>query len=369
MERLRLPPSDAYTLQVLDHLAAGRRVTAAPDPAAPATLTPELVDVGLKRLASHCLDFLLRAGGHRERTVLREGRRVRARLWDDASSGAFRLQLSAASREVWALLLKPAPRRRGNVKGLSAKRIRARSAQDRGPRMGGVGDWLFFALAQANLARGRLGGWNAQDVLALLEVELGLLSPLATLGSLRPRTPGGQELPLWLGKLAQPACAPVLESMDDALVGWWTDRLRAALELRPLGARAECLAGAGRVLSGYLDALDAARRADLCRALMRLSVVLASELLAGTADEVRQTVIHRAPPRSMAQRDEATQAAASVAALGTRLLDLRDEMAACGYGDERYEEAQLYVADADALLVPARERLLTVAHALGGQLG
>ena len=350
-------------------MAAGTRVTATPDPAEPMGLTTEVVDTGFKRLASHCLRFLVHAGAYRERTVLRHGRRVRARLWEDEASADFRLQFTATSREVWALLLKPAsPPKRGSVKGLSAKRIRARAAQDRGPRMGGIGDWLFLAMARAHLAGGHLRGWNSPDVLALLEIELGLLSPLATLGSMRSRTPGGQELPLWLGKLLQPGCVVVVESLDDVLVGWWIDRVRAALEQRPLEARAQRLAEAGSVLGGYVDALNAAGRADLCRATMRFAVELASVLLPGSADEVRERIIHRAPPRSMAQRDQALQAAASVATLGTRLLALRDELAACGYGDDRYEEAQLYVADADAVLEPARERLLTVAHALGGQL-
>ena len=71
----------------------------------------------------------------------------------------------------------------------------------------------------------------------------------------------------------------------------------------------------------------------------------------------------------MAERDQAMQAAAGVADLGPRLLQLRDQMAARGYGDDRYEEAQLYLADADDILAPARERVLLVAHALSGRLG
>ena len=369
MERLRLPPARAHALEVLDCLAAGRRVlTAVPEPVA--AMEPDLVSAGMERLGSRCLQFLVRAGGYRERAVLRGGRRVRARLWDGEANEGFSLRFTALSREVWAAMLQPAARRRrGKVKKLSAKRVRAKASMERAPRVGGTGDWIFMALALTHLAEGRLRGRGGDEEIESLETELCLLSPLATLAGLRPRTPGGQDMSLWLSKLLEPGAVRVVECLDDVLVRWWRRRLGHILRRRPLKDRGERLAQSGKVLGAYLDALDQAGRADLCRPLMSFVVALGDEVLDGDPDEVRQQIICGARPRSMAERDQAMQAAAGVADLGPRLLQLRDQMAARGYGDDRYEEAQLYLADADDILAPARERVLLVAHALSGRLG
>ena len=244
MDRICLPPSQAHALEVMDHLAAGKRVVTRPDPAAPVdTLEPELLSLGMQRLARHCLQFLVRAGGYRERSLLRGGRRVRARLWDPDGDDDFRLQFTAASLELWTLMLHPLqPPRRGQIKGLSARRIRTQISCHRGPRLGGTGDWLFVALARAHLAEGRLLGQRSDEFVAVLETELGRLSPLAALGALRPTAPGGLRPEAWLGRLLSPDRVKLVECLDDVLAGWWTGRVEAALELGPLEVRTARLA-------------------------------------------------------------------------------------------------------------------------------
>jgi hypothetical protein len=58
-----------------------------------------------------------------------------------------------------------------------------------------------------------------------------------------------------------------------------------------------------------------------------------------------------------------------VADVGVRLLRRRDELAGERYGDERYDEAQVYVGEADRVLTPARRQVEGVARALSGVIG
>jgi hypothetical protein len=69
------------------------------------------------------------------------------------------------------------------------------------------------------------------------------------------------------------------------------------------------------------------------------------------------------------ERDALRRALARVVQLGERLLRTRDRLAAEGFGDPRYEESQLLLADVDQLLRPHFPRLDALASALTGRIG
>ena len=101
-DTLRVTPPEARALEILDALCRGRssRVRSRP----PELLRPELIELGARRMAVTCLQFLRDASGCEDRQVLRSGRRARGRLWDPGFADEFKLRFTAASLDLWRQL-------------------------------------------------------------------------------------------------------------------------------------------------------------------------------------------------------------------------------------------------------------------------
>ena len=96
---LSVSVQEGHALEVLDLLCRGRalRINAKEPLTRP---RPELTEVAGRRIAASILRVLVE-GGRRERTVLRDGRRVDGRIWDRELLRDFSLRFSAASYTLW----------------------------------------------------------------------------------------------------------------------------------------------------------------------------------------------------------------------------------------------------------------------------
>ena len=56
-------------------------------------------------------------------------------------------------------------------------------------------------------------------------------------------------------------------------------------------------------------------------------------------------------------------------AIGVRLADLHDRFAALRYGDDRWDEGQLYINSYDEILSPHIDRVRTLERGLRGIIG
>ncbi|MEZ4452214.1 MAG: hypothetical protein R3B09_22300 [Nannocystaceae bacterium] len=158
MRALRVTPEEGHALEVLDFLTRGRAIRIEPsepisDP------RPELIELVARRLGVIGLRILV-DGGWREDTVLRGGRRVRGRIWDEPLLGAFRLRYTAASHDLWLQMTQ----RLAEV-SRSAEVIEGQGTSKRARRVirriiktadTDTGDWLLYALTARALARSRL---------------------------------------------------------------------------------------------------------------------------------------------------------------------------------------------------------------------
>jgi hypothetical protein len=325
MVRPYFDENEGLALTLLDALATGRP----PSHTLPRNLEPseELIRIGCHRLNIHLCRHLLHAGGHRERTVLREGRRVTGRLWDGGVDRTFRLRFTEASLRLWL-----------------DHRVRVEGTE--------CGDWLFYERAQAS-------GFDPKTE-AMLGRRLRSASPLVVLASLEPHIAERAAIRNQLARLLQTRSVRMIECLDDPLLAGWLDAVRAAAQhsvgLAPLTLRFEAMA---EVLDAWVDVLDEKRRLDLTAALMRLMAAL----------DLSLESLARHPARNVHERQAAQQAMARLVAVGVRLETLRDRFAALRYGDERWDEGQLYLALFDGLLAPHRDRLRGIERELRGVIG
>ncbi len=327
----------------------------------------ELSEIAGRRIAATCLRVLT-VGGRRERVVLRDGRRVRGRIWDAARSHGFRLRFTAASHELWVqttVRLAELARPDAVVEGEGSSR-RARRQIRRIIKVAetDTGDWLVYALAARNLARVRLPAEIRED----LDRRLCLGSPLAILFTLTDvvERPGTAAL---LDRLLDGPAVVLVECLEDLLAEQWCEQIAEAMRVATAERRTERLGAVAAVLEAWVDLLDERGRLDLCRPIGLAFARLLAGAWAGAPDEVAQRLRSGASVIQRARRDELERALARVVRVGERLQGLRERMAGERFGDPRYEEAQVYLELHDLLLRPLQRRLAALVNLLTGRLG
>lgn len=364
---LQVSVDEGHALEVLDLLCRGRAIRIVPTQPL-AEPRPELSHLAARRLAAAAVR-LLAEGGRRERVVLRDGRRVRGRIWDAAMTAGFRLRFTAATHELWVqttLRLAEIARNTEVVDGQgSSKRVRRQIRRIIKIADTDTGDWLVYALAFRHLARVDMPEEIRED----FGRRLSLGSPLATLFALEDHLAEARvDLTDYLSRLVDGPAVCLLECLEDLLVEQWSDQISVCMRAGA-STRGPRLDAAAATLSAYLDCLGRARRLDLARPVVRALVRLLDGPWSGQPGEVVQRLHAGVPASTLSERDALRRSLARVVQLAERLLRHRDRMTAEAFGDPRYEEAQLFISACDELLRPHFARLDALASALTGRLG
>lgn len=364
---LRVSVDEGHALEVLDLLCRGRAIRIVPvrplsEP------SPELTQLAARRLAATSMR-LLAEGGRRERVVLRDGRRVRGRVWDPAFNHGFRLRFTAATHELWIQTtqrLAEIARSSEVVEGQgSSKRARRQIRRIIKIADTDTGDWLVYALAYRHLARIDMPTEIRDD----FGRRLCLGSPLATLFALEDHLgEGGLDLVEYLGDLVHGPGVRLVECLEDLLVDQWVAQIDACMRTTADLRRTRLLAAA-TTLHAWLGALDRHHRLDLTTSVSRALARLLDHAWSGSPAEVVQRLFTGTSLGTFVEKDALRRALAGVVQVAERVLRLRDRMAAHGFGDPRYEESQLLLAACDEHLRPHFPRLDALASALTGRLG
>lgn len=368
MEALKISVDEGHALEVLDLLCRGRAIRIVPG--APVEVPrPELAAVAARRLAAVCMRLLAETG-YKEQVVLRRGRRVRGRIWDAALNEGFALRFTAATYELWVQTtqrLAEIARTTEVVEGHgSSKKARRQIRRIVKVADTDTGDWLLYALAVRHFARVAMPAEIRED----FGRRLCLGSPLATLFALDARPhegPGllGEQLDL----LIDGPGVRLVECLEPLLATQWAEQVEVCMGFGPGEGRTARIEAAADVFDGYLACLERHGRLDLCRPLCRALALLAGGAWAGAPQAIVSRLVGDVGPTTHAQRDALRRSLARIVGLGARVWALRDELARAGYGEPRYEEAQLVLAACDALLRPHLRRLDALASALTGRIG
>lgn len=325
-----------------------------------------LLEAGARCITRSVARYLCADEGYRERVVLRDGRRVSGRVWSPSLGRGFTPRYTAASRGFWLAASESLPLLGALDASPEAVRKASRVAAGLVDTDGTAsGDWVFFAMAHASLPAFRL----ASQQMLTVQRRLRIGSPLAAL--LYPDTASNpDELRGQYGRLVARDSVRVVECVEARLARAWSAYAAQTWAARQspddLTQRWSAL---GRTMHGWLDAVDRAGRMDLARPLLRAAAAIMAGPFAGGGESVRATLATAPGLRNLKERDALLEAAAGVADVAVRLVRRRDELAGERYGDERYEEAQVYVGEADRALTPLRRQVEGVARALSGVIG
>lgn len=322
------PPDVLTRLRLIDLALGGRGRALAKDPPQLAHPPLSLCVEASRRINRLCLKFLVQSGGATPRTVLRGGERVRGCLWDRPLKTGFQLRFGVATTHLWS--------RWAQTPLLNTSRkVRRRRLRNWLPIYDcDTGDWIVFARLRSHLNR---IGWTAVASEALDRRCL-KLSPLAALAALRVEVDDAAH---FLAQLVAPHAVRVVECVDAWLIRQWRQRLSVLTHgnIEPVEIDA-----ATAVIDGWYTVLDAAGRCDLARALMQVT----HEWIVRTdAHEVR-TRVGRRPDRIVVRA-----ALARLADAAARPVAIRGALMNQRYGDARYAEAQLFLADYDAYFAEA----------------
>lgn len=364
MMPLRVSVDEGHALEVLDLLCRGRAVRITPTQ--PVTQPrPELTELAARRIASTCLRALTESG-RRERVVLRDGRRVRGRIWDAARSAGFRLHFTAASHDLWVQTtqrLADIARVSEVIEGEGGSRnVRRQIRRIVKTTETDTGDWLLYALARRNLAHAAM----PPEIREELGRRLCHGSPLACLCALVDL---GDDNAAWLGRLLAGPTVVLVECLEDLLAAQWAEEITACMRNGGGERRTERLEGAAAVLECWLGHLDEHGRLDLARPLCLAFARLLEGAWAEAPAEVAQRLLSGASLVQRSQRDALLRALARVVRLGARMHALRDALARERFGDPRHEEAQLWLEIHDTLLRPQHRRLDALVNHCTGRLG
>lgn len=346
--------------------------------------SPALCEAVGRTLAAACMQLLLNNGGAELRTVLREEREGReqgtpgmrrktGRLWDPELNELFDVRFGRASRSFWvATTNKLVPlahkkRRPTTPQEAAVTREDKKLVKDVAPDgFDGVGDLLFLAIAHENIA----GLGLPPSLEDLLRHELRTASPLALLAC--PDDPdiderGARGL---LHTLTAPAPIRCVECLDKLLVEGWLVRFRMAVihsaDRDEFMGRLRAFA---RVLRIWLALLDGAGRLDLSRSVVRFLADLPARGLPAGLD-LRNHCLRLGGTTSIAQRDEALRALGDVLELRLAVDEARVRLSGERYGDERFEEAQLFLRMLDSDLgASKRGPLDAMARTVSGAVG
>jgi hypothetical protein len=334
----------------------------------PASPRAAFVQAVGERIVRRCLEELVRRGGWRPRTVLRDGRRVAGSVFEPELGSGFDLRFTEstarfaeqAARQLPLLSAVEGPARKA---GTGKRQLRDMLiVTGNAP-----GDWLFFALVEENLPRLAL----SQEALTAIVPRIRQCSPLAFLLGL-----GGSgqltDTHDRLRRLLAPSAVRLVECLDELFAQRW----RAALALERGLAEAAVVShdafvrrwtNVSQVLHAWLAVLDEHRRLDLARAQMGALADWAVAL--AHRPDLRLSVRSWSLSRSVRDLEQAAEALASAVSLVDALDGRADEMRAQRYGDERYEEAQLFLQDHALIVEPCREELRGMARQLRGLIG
>jgi hypothetical protein len=336
---------------------------------APTQLRPAFTQVVADRIVRRCLEELVRRGGWRPRTVLRGGQRTTGSVFEGALQQDFDFRFTECTQRFAEQATRQLPLLSESTAGRKAGTGK-RQLRDMLIVTGTApGDWLFLALVEENLPKLAL----PQEALAALIPRLRQGSPLAYLLAL-----GGSgqlvDNTERLRRLLAPNAVRLVECLDDLFVQRW----RRVLMLEP-GLRSDPDASAHleafvrrwlnltQVQREWLALLDTHRRLDLARPLMLVLVEWGAVL--SERKELRQSVRQWSNARSVRELDQAASAVAASVSLVDVLEAHGDEMRAQRYGDERYEEAQLYLRDLEEIMGSRREELRGMDRQLRGVIG
>ena len=123
------------------------------------------------------------------------------------------------------------------------------------------------------------------------------------------------------------------------------------------------------VLEVWVERLDAHGRVDLGRSLGLAFARLLAGAWADGPDEVAQRLVVGASLVQRAQQDTLLRALARVVRVHERLQAAHDRLAREGFGDPRYEEAQLVLEMHAELLRPQQRELTALVKRLTGRIG
>jgi hypothetical protein len=331
-----------------------------------------LCEAVARSLSAGCFQWLLHSGGGRERVVLRSGRRRSGRLWDAALNEHFDLRFTRASRSFWLALAKDVVplshrKRRPATPDMAAvtraDRQLVKAAAPDG--FDGVGDLVFFALAHEHAGALQLPS-SLEEV---LRHEIRRAVPLALLFAPDDDDLDENAARALFRTLIAPGPLRVVECIDAALLESWINRFRTVLQQsEDRDAFLGHMRAFARNLRSWIALLDGAHRADLLRSVARFVAALPVRAVPSNLD-LRRHALGLPGTTSMAERDEALQAALAVVDVRLELDRLRERLAEERYGDERYEEAQIFVRMLEDELSPHRPAVDTLARTLSGAVG
>ncbi|MBI5513146.1 MAG: hypothetical protein HY909_05215 [Deltaproteobacteria bacterium] len=355
---------EGEALRVLESLlGASGAVSLKPDLALP-EVRPALLEVGADRIRRAVLRFLTDEGGFRERQFLRDGTRVTGRVWDSHLGEGLQLRYTYITEALWIGLTRVLPGLQG--KAQAPERKAPKNLRELvPPGAAGTGDWVFLALADGNLGALTL----PQEERVALQRKLRAVSPLAALFALEADAPQ-DELQGFLLPLTERPASRLVECLEERLAARWLQVLGRAYRTWEEPARLVARwTTHGRVLRAWLGALDQARRMDLARPLLRAAAALSTEVFPGGGDAVRQRLSATLGLRNLREREDLLAAVAAVVGVGTELLRERELLGQERYGDDRYDEAQVYLRDVQTTLAPSRRGLEELTRALANTLG
>jgi hypothetical protein len=315
--------------------------------------------VGAARMARASLRWMVHGGGWRERAVLRGGRRARGRAWDASLTGDFALRFTRASLDLWTHFMEVLPALRDEDDPEVRRSLRARLRRS-GAATGG-GDHLLAALA----LNARLG-LSATDERARVGA-LRRVSPLAA--ALRPEGAWEPAMTAALRELLASPAARIVECAQDRLVDAWVRAALAARGAHGTDDATRAWTALGDVLRAWCEVTEVIGRMDLARPAAQSLARIIDHLAAGGAEGVRDRLRPREAVRAIATRDALYDAARGVLEVGEHLLRRRGVFAQERYGDDRYEESQVFLAEVDATLAPRRATLQGLTRALSSRVG
>lgn len=354
---IELSTREGEALRALDAMLRGATPTRQPPILAPSA---ELLRLGSERMRRAAVEWLVDGGGWRERSLLRDGARVRGRAWSAELARGLTLRFTRASLDLWlvaggaleALAAEgDATQRREARESLRSIAASAQSAS---------GDWVIAARFAA-LDR-RLGARSD----ALWWETLGRCSPLVAL-----MFPGRGEpaaLRPWLRDTLRAPERRVLECAAERLADAWIHAARRAIDEPLIDRAARRWSALAEVMGAWCEALDEAERLDLTHPAARALREIVTALQRDAPTRARAALLGRVSIRSIASRDALLSAVRAALDVGARLERRRAEMALARYGDDRYTESQVFLAEVDGTLGPARVALRGLIQALSPQI-
>ncbi len=363
---LRITPGEARGLEILDMILRGRQVRLAAE--VPTELRSEVVEVGAERILLTCMRILVTEGGRREQTLLRDGRRVRGRIWDPGVLDELKLEFTSATYGLWMGLCAHLDvfSRGGLESGGGALKTAARQVRKVvRTRNTAAGDWLVYALLIRNL--NKIG--ISAEIRREFHRRLAVGSPLARLLVLfDPDTDTAESTADRLDPLFAPTSSPLCTCLTDLIAESWIAVVKHLWRnTNPGTFRVRC-AMADRMLRGYLLVLQRHRRLDLASPLLRLADAIVHEIIPGSPDVERQRTLSLRPPESMAERDSTLRAASRLLDFSPQLTDLHRTLSHARYGDPDYEQAQVFLQMAPTDVEADMHHLEALRLGLGGAL-